>query len=86
MKVSLSFTKTKWYHQMVDFRIPPYIKWGFLSLMVLIAAADSVIDYFHEAECKQNNLVVPAASVTGFGARPLFSTLSGYLTFLGLCF
>jgi hypothetical protein len=34
--------------------------------MVLIAAADSVIDYFHEAECKQNNLVVPAASVTGF--------------------
>lgn len=52
---------------MVEFRIPGYLKWGFLSLLVLIAATDSVIDYFYEVECRENNVVVPVGSLSGEG-------------------
>jgi hypothetical protein len=52
--------------------IPLSIKWGFLVLLVVIAAADSVIDYFDEIECKQDGVVVPPDSPSGVGASFAF--------------
>ena len=48
-------------------RIPPWLKYGFLGILVAISVADMAVDMFYEVSCTQHGVPVPAVQVTGDG-------------------